>query len=94
MPVALILPEGAGWRLAGSVMTLLTASSRIGFCIASSRVAYLSTMAMSSTMVAGSERMSLCFSRVPSLQPSEKYWIACTSWTPSQVLRSAVQQVR
>jgi hypothetical protein len=71
--VALILPEGAGWRQAGSVMTLPAASSRIGFCIASSTVAYLSAMAMSSAMVAGSERMSLCFSRVPSLQPSEKY---------------------
>ena len=53
-----------------------------------------SAMVMSSAMVDTSLRTSLCLSRVPSLHPSVKYWMTCTSWTPSQVLRSSVHRAK
>lgn len=37
--------------------------------------------------------MSLWLRRVPSRQPSMKYWMAYTSCTPSQELQSSVQRV-
>ena len=43
-------------------------------------------------MVAGSERKSLCLRRVSCQHPLTKYWIAWTSWTPSQLFWSMVQR--
>ena len=41
-----------------------------------SAVAYLSTVTMSTALVADSDRRSLCLRRVPSRQPLTKYWMA------------------
>jgi hypothetical protein len=54
----------------------------------------LSAIAMNSAMVLGLALLSLCFIRDPSLHPSVKYLMACSSPTPSHELHSSDNLVR